>query len=78
MQEKYNNSIREYTHLGRQKLRRATEGLGAVAPSHAFLAQPEVRDLHVALRVQEKVVQLQVPVHDVVLVQVLQGKQGKL
>ena len=48
-------------HLRRQELRGAAEGAGPVAVPHALLAQPEVGDLDVALRVQQQVVQLEVP-----------------
>lgn len=58
-------------HLGREELGRAAERAGAIAETHALLTQTEIGNLHVALGVQQKIVELQVAVDDLVLVQVL-------
>ena len=48
-------------YLRSEELWRAAEGACPVAVSHALFAQAEVGDLDVPLRVQQQVIQLQVP-----------------
>jgi hypothetical protein len=50
------------SHLGRGIVGRPAAGLQEVAVTH-HVAEPKVRDLHVAVRVQQQVLRLQVSVH---------------
>ena len=50
-------------------LRTSAEGVSALVLLQT-LGEPEVRDLQVPLQVQEHVLRLQVPIHDLVVVQV--------
>lgn len=59
-------------HFGRQKFGGAAKRAGPVAETHALFAQTEIGNFHVTLRVQQQIVQLEIPVDDFVLVQVLQ------
>lgn len=45
----------------REELGRAAERAGPVAVAHALLAEPEISDLDVTLRVEQEVVELQIP-----------------
>ena len=51
-------------HLGGQILWGAAKGLGGAAKVDVFFAQAKVRDLNVAIVVQQKVLQFQVAVDD--------------
>lgn len=57
-------------HLRGQVFRRAAEGLRGATVRDLFLAQAKVGDLDVAVLVQQQVLQLQIPVHDLVRVQI--------
>lgn len=63
-------------HFRRQVGHRPAEGLRALVDAlHADLGQPEVGQQRVALQVEDHVFGLEVPVNDVVPVQVLDGQQ---
>ena len=50
----------EKAYLRRQVLWRAAEGPGGAALTHVLFAQPEVGDLDVTVRVEQKVLQLEI------------------
>jgi hypothetical protein len=59
-----------------QILRRAAEALGALRGAvDALLGEPEVGELHVSDLVEQDVLGLEVPVHDALLVQALEGER---
>jgi len=62
-------------HFGRQLRHTAAEGRLARVVLDFLLAEPEVRQLGMALLVQHHIVRLEVALDDVVLVQVLDGQQ---
>ena len=45
-------------HLGRKKLWSTTESASAVAKAHTFLAQAEIGNFDIALRIQQQIVKL--------------------
>lgn len=60
------------TYLRCKKLGRPAESAGPLSESHALFTQSEIGDFDVALGVEQQIVQLQVSVHDFVVVQVLE------
>ena len=60
-------------HLRGEVVWGATEGVGLVAELHGILCETDVGDAHVALRVQEHILWLQVAVDDLQHVKVMQG-----
>lgn len=61
--------------LGCEVLRRAAEGVGRLGCAHVKLAEAEVAQCNVARVVEENVLGLEVAVHDVEAVQVLEREQ---
>lgn len=61
-------------HFGRQELGRTAERARPIVEAHALLTQPEIGNLHVTLRVQQQIVQLQIAIDDLALVQILQAQ----
>lgn len=61
-------------HLRSQKLGGPTKSPRTIPEAHSLLAEPKVGDLHVALRVEQQIIQLQIPINDAVVVQILQAQ----
>lgn len=58
------NNIYVITHLGSYVVRGAAEGLCGLVTHNIFLAHAKVRYLHMPIRIQQDVIQLEIPVQD--------------
>lgn len=52
------------THLGRDVIGRAAEGFGGLVAADTLFAHTKVRDLDVAVLIQQNVVELQIAIDD--------------